>query len=152
MKLRNYIFLTVLALLTLGGCTNEIESDLNVLERRIQKLEARCQELNTTLSGLRTTMERLQEYDFLTGVQPLTENGRTIGYMLNFTHSDPVTLYNGTDAETPVLGVAKGEDGVWYWTVQYPSDPEPVFITDEFGVRISTSAISPHLSFTTSRW
>lgn len=152
MKLRKYIFLTVLALLALGGCTNEIESDLNVLERRIQKLEARCQELNTTLSGLRTTMERLQEYDFLTGVQTLTENGRTIGYMLSFTHSDPVTLYNGTDAETPILGVAKGEDGVWYWTVQYPSDPEPVFITDEFGVRITTSAISPQLKIENGYW
>ena len=78
-------FLSVLALLLPAGCTNEIESDLNVLERRIEKLETRCQEINTTLQGLRTIMENLQEYDFLTSVEPITENGEIIGYVLRFT-------------------------------------------------------------------
>ena len=145
-------FLSVLALLLPAGCTNEIESDLNVLERRIEKLETRCQEINTTLQGLRTIMENLQEYDFLTSVEPITENGEIIGYVLRFTHSDPVMLYNGIDAATPVLGVAKGEDGVWYWTVQNPSDPEPVFLTDDFGVRIPTSALSPQLKIEDGYW
>lgn len=152
MKIRRIFILSLLMLPALGSCTNEIESDINVLERRIEKLETRCQELNTTLSGLKTIMENLQEYDFLTSVSPLTENGKTVGYVLQFTHSDPVTLYNGTDAETPVLGVAEGEDGVWYWTVQYPSDPEPRFVTDNFGVRIPTSAASPQLKIENGCW
>jgi len=152
MKTRRNFFMILLALLALGGCTNEIESNLNILERRIEKLEKRCDELNTTLAGLRTVMENMQEYDFLTNVSELEENGKIIGYVLEFTHSDPITLYNGTDAETPTLGVAMGEDGVWYWTVQYPSDPEPTFITDNFGVRIPTSAPSPQLKIENGYW
>ena len=145
-------FLSILALLLTVGCTNEIVSDLNVLERRIEKLETRCQEINTTIEGLRAIMERLQEYDFLTSVEPVTEDGEVIGYTLHFTHSDPITLYNGIDAGTPILGVAKGDDGVWYWTVQNPSDSEPHFLTDDFGVRIPTSAISPQLKIEDGFW
>ena len=152
MKTRTLLFLSLLALLTLGGCNNETVSDLNVLERRIEKLETRCQEINTTIEGLRAIMERLQEYDFLTSVEPVTEDGEVIGYTLRFTHSEPVTLYNGLDAGTPVLGVAKGSDGVWYWTVQNPGDAEPHFLTDDFGVRIPTSAISPQLKIEDGYW
>ena len=78
MKTRKLLFLFLLALLTMGGCNNEVVSDLNVLERRIEKLETRCQEINTTIEGLRTIMERLQEYDFLTSVEPVTEDGEII--------------------------------------------------------------------------
>lgn len=152
MNIRRIFFLSALSLLALAGCTHETESELNILERRIEKLERRCDELNTTLSGLRTVLDNLKEYDFLTSVSPLTENGQTIGYLLKFTHSDPVTLYNGTDAETPTLGVAQGEDGVWYWTVRYPSDTEARFVTDNFGVRIATSAPSPQLKIEDGYW
>ena len=152
MKIQRILILSLLPLLALVSCTNEIDNDLSVLERRIEKLEARCEELNTTLSGLKTIMENLQEYDFLTSVSTLDENGEVIGYILQFTNSDPVTLYNGTDAETPVLGVAMGDDGVWYWTVQYPSDPAPTFVTDNFGVRIPTSAPSPQLKIENGYW
>ena len=151
MKKRTFLILC-LALLPLTGCFNEIENELNRLERRIEKLEQRCQEMNTTLSGLRTIVDKLNTYDFLKNVEPLRQGGKVIGYTLNFTHSDPVTLYNGTDAETPVLGVQRGEDGIWYWTVKYPSDTEAHFVTDNFGVRIPTSAGSPIFKIENGYW
>ena len=116
--MKKIIFIIISGLFLLGGCTNSIENDLNVIERRIEKLEQRCKEMNTTLGGLRDIVEKLQDYDFITRVESILKGGRTIGYTLYFTNSDPVTLYNGTDAATPLLGVARGEDGVWYWTVQ----------------------------------
>ena len=146
------LLILLLSLLPLGGCFNEIENELNRLERRIEKLEQRCQEMNATLEGLRTIVDKLNTYDFLKKVETLYHNGKVIGYTLHFTHSDPVTLYNGTDAETPVLGVQKGEDGVWYWTVKYPSDTEAHFLTDNYGVRISTSAASPRLKIENGNW
>ena len=149
---RNCFLILLLSLLPLGGCFNEVENELNRLERRIEKLEQRCQEMNATLEGLRTIVDKLNAYDFLKKVETLRQNGKVIGYTLYFTHSDPVTLYNGTDAETPVLGVQRGEDGVWYWTVKYPSETEAHFLTDNYGVRISTSAASPEFKIENGYW
>lgn len=147
-KLSVLLFFLVL----LGGCHSAIEADLDTLERRIEKIERRCQELNTTLQGIQSLLDNLQNYDFITGIEPVYDGSDIIGYTISFTHSDPVVLYNGTDAETPELGVAKGDDGVWYWTVKYPSDVFPSFITDNYGVRIPTDAGSPLLKIENGYW
>ena len=152
MKTRHLILSLMLVLALAGGCINSIDSELDVLERRIEKLEQRCKEINTTLASLRTLVEKIEEYDFVSKVEPIYKNYVIIGYTIHFTHSDPVNLYHGTDAETPVLGVAKGEDGIWYWTVQYPSDSQATFITDNFGLRIPTSAASPEFKIENGYW
>lgn len=154
MKRRNILPLLLLSLVLFlpAGCYNQIENDLNLLERRIEKLEQRCKEMNTTLEGLRKIVDKLNEFDFLKKVETLYENGEIIGYTLYFTHSSPVTLYNGTSAETPILGVGLGEDGIWYWTVKYPSDSEATFLTDNFGIRIPTSAASPLIKIENGYW
>ena len=151
MKLKK-ISVLLFFLVLLGGCHGAIEADLDTLERRIEKLERRCQEMNTTLQGIQTILQNLEQYDFITGIEPVTNGTEVVGYTIRFTHSDPVVLYNGTDAETPELGVAKGDDGVWYWTVRYPSEYYPSFITDNFGVRIPTDAASPLLKIENGYW
>lgn len=152
MKTRRFFPILMLAALLSAGCIDSLDSELTVLERRIEKLEQRCQEINTTLASLRTLVEKIESYDFVTDVTPIYEGYNTIGYTIKFTHSDPVNIYSGTDAETPILGVAKGEDGVWYWTVKYPSDAKATFITDNFGVRIPTSAASPEFKIVDGYW
>ena len=149
---RHCILILLLTLLPMGGCFNEVENEINRLERRIEKLEQRCQEMNTTLEGLRTIVDKLNAYDFLKTVETIREGGKIVGYTLYFTHSDPITLYNGTDAETPVLGVQRGEDGVWYWTVKYASESEAHYVTDNYGVRIPTSAASPSFKIENGYW
>ena len=149
---KKHILTLILCMLPLTGCYNEIASNLDLLERRIERLEQRCKEMNTTLSGLRDIVDKLNTYDFLSGVETLREGTKVIGYKLSFTHSDPVILYNGTDAATPILGVARGEDGVWYWTVKYPADEEATFLTDNYGVRIPTSAASPEIKIENGYW
>ena len=136
----------------LCGCHSEIESNLSALERRVERMEKRCEELNTTLKGIQTMLDNLTQYDFITSIEPFYNATGIAGYTIFFTHSDPITLYNGIDAETPELGVAKGEDGVWYWTVRYPSDTQATFITDNYGVRIATSAASPILKIENDNW
>ena len=84
--------LLLLTLLSAVGCYDQIESDLNQLERRIEKLEQRCREMNTTLEGLRQIVEKLETYDFLKKVETLYDNGEVVGYTLYFTHSKPVPL------------------------------------------------------------
>ena len=150
-KLLSLLLLAGLAL-PLGGCHDQIESDLGMLERRIERLEQRCEELNKTISGLQTLLDNLAKFDFITSIEPFYNNQGIAGYTISFTHSDPITLYNGLDAETPELGAALGEDGVWYWTVRYPSDLKASFITDNYGVRIPTSAASPVLKIENGNW
>lgn len=152
MKRRTIFPILLLFLLLPAGCFNQIESELNLIERRIEKLEQRCKEMNATLEGLRSVVNKLDEYDFLKKVETLYDHGDVIGYTLYFTHSSPVTLYNGTSAETPILGVGLGEDGIWYWTVKYPSDEKATFLTDNYGIRIPTSAASPQIKIENGYW
>ena len=152
MKRLSILSLLLLAVLLPVGCHTQIDSDIRVLERRIEKLEQRCSDLNTTLSGIKTLLDNLTQYEFITDVKSFYANGVLAGYTISFTHSDPIVLYNGTDAETPILGVKKGEDGVWYWAVRYPSQSEASFVTDNFGVRIPTDAGSPLIKIENGHW
>lgn len=147
-------FLTCLLLLATlsGGCFNQLDSEIEILERRVAKLEQRCIDLNTTLQGIQKMLDNLNKYDFITGIEAFYENGKVAGYTIYFTISDPIVLHNGTDAETPQLGVGLGEDGLWYWTVKYPSESSPSFITDNFGVRIRTDAGTPLLRIENGNW
>lgn len=152
MKKQAFLSLLFMAVLLLpAGCHTQIDSDLRVLERRIEKLEQRCEDMNTTLQGLKSLLDNLNQYEFITDVQPFQRDGRS-GYTISFTHADPIVLYNGTDAETPILGVGKGEDGVWYWTVRYPSQSQSTFITDNFGLRIPCDAGSPLIKIENGHW
>ena len=152
MRIRHFLIPALAGILLLSACYTQIENDLNILERRIEKLEQRCREMNTTLEGLHKIVQKLESYDFLTKVDPIFSGGGIVGYTLYFTHSDPIRLYNGTDAGTPVLGVSKGTDGVWYWTVQYPDQSKPVFLTDNYGNRISTATASPMIRIENGYW
>ena len=150
-KIPLYLLLT-LSLLFTGGCHTELDNDIEALTRRIEKLEKRCAEMNTTLQGLQTLVNKLQENDYVTRVETIYDGNTIIGYTLCFTHSDPITLYNGTDAGTPELGLGLGEDGIYYWTVKYPGDEQATFITDNFGVRLPASAHSPQLKIENGYW
>lgn len=150
-KITLYLLLT-LSLLLAGGCHTDLDNEIDALARRIEKLEKRCAEMNTTIQGLRTLANTLQENDYVTRVETIYDGNAIIGYSICFTHSDPITLYNGTDAGTPELGLALGEDGIYYWTVKYPGDEQATFITDNFGVRLPASAHSPELKIENGYW
>ena len=152
MKRFSIIIALFLTVCSMSSCMTTIESDLNNIELRISRLEERCKKLNEQLSNLSDLVSSLEQYDFITKVETLREMGSVVGYRIYFTNSDPITLYNGQDAETPVIGVAKGEDGVYYWTVKYPSSSEAEFIVDNYGVRIPTSAASPEFKIENGNW
>ena len=106
------------------------------LGERVSRLEELCEQMNSNISALQLIVEALQDNDYVTGIVPVTENGETIGYTINFSKSGPVTIYHGKDGEkgddgkTPVIGVKKDTDGLYYWTL----DGE--WLTDDEGKRI----------------
>lgn len=137
---------TVMTLLLASGCSKYDESALNGrvgdLENRVDRLEEQCKQMNTDISSLQTLVEAIQGYDYVTGVTPVTQDGKEIGYTITFTKSAPITIYHGADGQdgapgedgqdgyTPQIGVKQDTDGVYYWTL----DGE--WMTDDSGNKI----------------
>lgn len=85
-----------------------------------EALQRLCNETNTNLSSLQAIVTALQNYDYITSVDPLTENGKVVGYTIKFAKSNPIVIYNGkdgADGNTPVIGIKKDTDGIYYWTL-----------------------------------
>ena len=132
-----FTYLLVLVAFSLLSCTESyddsaIRSDLNALEARVAKLEELCKQMNTNISSLQTIVSAQQNNDYITGVTPIVKDGKEVGYTITFSKSKPITIYhgkdgaNGTDGAdgkdgkdgyTPVIGVLKDTDGIYYWTL-----------------------------------
>lgn len=85
-----------------------------------EALQRLCNETNTNLSSLQAIVTALQNNDYITSVDPLTEDGKIIGYTIKFAKSNPIVIYNGkdgADGNTPVIGVKEDTDGIYYWTL-----------------------------------
>ena len=119
MKTKNACIL-LLAALALTACEYDdsaLWEQVNQNTERIAALEAWQAETNTNIQSLQTL---LNTADYITAVTPVTENEGKVGYTISFLKSDPITIYhgdNGTAGSTPEIGVKKGEDGNWYWTL-----------------------------------
>ena len=90
-----------------------------------EALQRLCNETNTNLAALQGLVSALQNNDSITSVDPLTENGKVVGYTIKFAKSNPIVIYNGkdgangtngVDGTTPVIGVKQDVDGIYYWT------------------------------------
>ena len=132
-----FTYLLALVAFSLLSCTESyddsaIRSDLNALEARVAKLEELCKQMNTNISSLQTIVSALQNNDYITGVTPIVKDGEEVGYTITFSKSKPITIYhgkdgaNGTDGAdgkdgkdgyTPIIGVLKDTDGIYYWTL-----------------------------------
>ena len=88
-----------------------------------EQLQALCTQMNENISSFQTIVTALQENDYVTGVEPVVKDGVEIGYTISFTKSGDVTIYHGKDgvdgldAETPVIGIRKDDDDIYYWTL-----------------------------------
>ena len=85
-----------------------IKETLQDHEDRISALETLCAQLNTNVASLQAIIEALDADDYVTGVAPVTEGNKTIGYVLTFKKGGSVTIYTTNDAEFKI------EDGSWY--------------------------------------
>jgi len=126
--------------LLLFGCSDKyddsaLRNDLSDLGNRVAKLEELCKQMNTNISSLQTIVTALQNNDYVTGVTPVMQNGKEVGYTITFSKSSPITIFHGKDGadgsgHTPVIGVKRDTDGVYYWTLNGS------WLTDERGDKI----------------
>ncbi len=137
--MEHFKFLICLAFfVVISGCDakfEEINQRIDGLEDRIEYLEELCARINTNIVSLQTLVNAVQGNDYITSIVPIVAGEDTIGYIITFTKSGPVTIYNGKDGKdgndgadglpgndgkdgyTPQIGVKLDEDGIYYWTL-----------------------------------
>ena len=121
--MKKIITCMIFGLLSLISCTEYDEIAIwnksEYIDSRLTALEELCSRMNTNITSLQLIVEALQGNDYVTGVTPVVENGKTIGYTITFIKSGPVTIYHGKDGQqgtAPVIGI-KQDGGIYYWTL-----------------------------------
>ena len=140
--MKKIITCMIFGLLSLISCTEYDEIAIwnksEYIDSRLAALEELCSRMNTNITSLQLIVEALQGNDYVTGVTPVVENGKTIGYTITFIKSGPVTIYHGKDGQqgtAPVIGI-KQDGGIYYWTF----DGE--WLTDDRGDRVMAQGMA----------
>lgn len=152
---------------TFYGCktnTDDLWDSIHQLDGRVTSLENLCRQVNGNITTLQALVKALQDNVSITKVTPLTEEGQTVGYIINFSKGSPITIYHGTKGDKsdkgdsgtiPQIGVKIDTDGIYYWTLNGD------WLTDELGERIKAvgkdgvpgkDAITPQLKIEEGRW
>ena len=129
MKIKHYLSAAVVAF-AFTACDDYDDTALwdkvNENTQRIEALEAWQEQVNTNIASLQ---QLLNTTDCITSITPVVEDGKEVGYSISFLHSEPITIYHGEKGEqgeqgvqgesgaTPQIGLQKGDDGNWYWTL-----------------------------------
>ncbi len=152
MKRRLSSIITAIVLISsLTGCFNQIENELGHIDRRIKAMEDNLVLMNENIATLQNLINRLSSYDFVTKITRIYEGNEVVGYIIAFSNSPSITIYNGKDAQTPVIGVKKAEDGIFYWVVTYSIGHEE-FITNNVGQKVPALAITPKIKIENGYW
>ena len=151
---KSSLFICMLSVLV-GSCQKfdptDIWDNIHSLDERVTSLEEQCRRMNSNIEALQTIVAALQNNDYVTSVTPIYEGATEIGYVITFSKGGKATIYHGKDGAkgeqgekgdkgdtgeagaTPVIGVAKDTDGVYYWTLNGN------WLVDEAGNKIPTT-------------
>lgn len=143
----------MIAAIALSSCKyddDDLWSSVHGLEDRVAKLEELCKQMNTNIVSLQAIVNVLQESDYITGVAPVMQDGKEVGYIITFSKSNPITIYHGKDGQdgqdgedgtdgndgtTPSIGVKQDTDGIYYWTLNGE------WLTDDQGEKIKAEGV-----------
>lgn len=156
MKVKSFVT-ALLLVFTMFSCSKYDDSEIwdyvKGMNTRLTALEEKCKDMNTNITSLQTIVAAFENGDYITNVAPVMRNGIQIGYTISFLKSPAITIYNGNDGKdgkdgnngldgkdgndgyTPVIGVKKDADGLYYWTV----DGE--WLLDGDGMKVRASGI-----------
>lgn len=118
---------------------SELIDRVDNLEDRLAKLEEQCKQINANINSLQTIVSALENANQITSVSELVENGKKVGYKIEFTKSGVIHIYHGQDRSdgsdrtggyVPQIGVEKDKDGIYYWTL------DGSWLTDKDGNKI----------------
>jgi outer membrane murein-binding lipoprotein Lpp len=148
-------FLTVCILLSallLGGCHEDIERRINALKEDVSTIEQRLNTLNEGIRNLSSLVEALEQNEHITSIKPWTI-GTWSGYYVTFTSGTVLTLRNGIDGVSPIVGVNYNEAyNAYYWTIQMGPSGTVNWMTNSTGQRVRATSIVPELKIEDGVW
>jgi hypothetical protein len=81
---RNSLCLMLLFVVMAIGCDDgelvQLQRDVKDLQSRVTTLETWCNTANTQICALQGLVTALEQKDFVTGVTPIVENSKEVGY------------------------------------------------------------------------
>lgn len=148
-------FLTVCILLSallLGGCHEDIERRINALKEDVSTIEQRLATINEGIRSLSSLVEALEKNEHITNISPWTI-GTWSGYYVTFTSGSVLSLRNGIDGVSPIVGVNYNETfNAYYWTIQMGPSGTVNWMTNSTGQRVRATSIVPELKVEDGVW
>ena len=148
-------FLTVCILLSallLGGCHEDIERRINALKEDVSTIEQRLATINEGIRSLSSLVEALEKNEHITNISPWTI-GTWSGYYVTFTSGSVLSLRNGIDGVSPIVGVNYNETfNAYYWTIQMGPSGTVNWMTNSTGQRVRATSIVPELKIEDGVW
>lgn len=107
--------LLILPMVLMVSCTDldDVNQRLDEHEARLEKLELLVTDANSTIDNLKMLVDAQGKKVSVVSYEALP-NGA--GYLLKMSDGTVITLKNGSDGQSPTVGV-KEVDGVLYWTI-----------------------------------
>jgi len=150
---RTFLFISLLLSVTLlGGCHDEIEQRIKGLKDDVAALEQRANTLNESINNLSSLISALEKNEHITSIRPWSI-GNQSGYQIIFTSGTALTLRNGTDGVSPIIGVSYSEaNDAYYWTIQMGKDGAVTWMTTSLGQRVRATGTVPQLKIEDGVW
>lgn len=129
------LIVIIISAMVIGGC--QFRDDLTEIHSSLSDIKNSLDQINESISKLQTLVQAYENSFYIETVKSFTENGVEAGYKVRFSNGKEIILYhagNGTDADAPLVSMAKDTDGYWYWTL------DGDFIRTPDGNRIRVSA------------
>ena len=123
MKRLLILFVTLLTVISCKYDDLWIKDEFNEIKKEIQRLEDICNGLNSNIQSLDQIIKAMNSGEFITDIQPISEDSVEVGYKIIFESGNEIAIYNGkegpagNDGYVPAIGVMQDEDGQWYWTI-----------------------------------
>ncbi len=152
MKRNLTLLLLSAALLLTQGCQQPYFDQLEELAVRAEALSGLCEQLNRDVVSLQLLVTSLDSKDMITGVTELKDGSTVKGYKINFVKNPSITISNGSNGLTPLIGSKKDyDDGNYYWTIQYGGGSVD-WIYDDNGNRVLSVSAIPFIAIRDGKW
>jgi hypothetical protein len=142
----------LLSTLLMGGCHEEIERRILALKEDVNTIDQRISSINEGIQNLSALVEALEKNEHITSILPWTL-GTWSGYQVIFTSGTVLTLRNGTDGVSPIVGVNYHETyETYYWTIQMGESGAVTWMTNSTGQRVRATSLVPQLKIEDGIW